>query len=105
MLEDVLRLATLLRHGEGVHPAPHVEEDDVPDRTVATLNKTPNVAPAVATTARARAEFLLVEMEQAVHQRFWRQRDPNSLRLRLCSPFLQKFWGFDRVKTAGLLKP
>ena len=29
VLQDVLRLATLLRQGEGVHPAPHVEEDHI----------------------------------------------------------------------------
>ena len=43
VLEDVLRLATLLCHGECVHPAPHVEEDDIPVRTVVTLNKRLNV--------------------------------------------------------------
>ena len=43
VLEEVLRLATLLRHGEGVHPAPHVEEDDVPVRTVITLDDWLNV--------------------------------------------------------------
>ena len=37
VLKHVLGLATLLRHGVGVHPAPHVEEDNIPVRTVVTL--------------------------------------------------------------------